>query len=524
MSRPADHPARGRRRPARARDHARLLAARDRRRGGRVGRRHPALRAGSRRGRAPPSSSSASPSAPGVPHAIATSSCTEALHLSLVAADIGAGDEVVTSSFTWPATVNAILHTGATPVFADVDPDTLDLDPEAARRAVTSRTRALLPVHFAGGPCDMDALGAIAAEHGLRTVEDAAHAVEADVRGRRVGAIGDFTCFSLYATKSLAGGEGGIITTRVRRRGRAAAAAAGARHHPRPVEAGADAHPRPLRRRRARASRPTWPTCRPPRRCRSSTASSASTPTAPSWSARYDDGLAALAGIEPIGRPAYGRHAHHLYVVRIDPALAGADRDRYAAALMAENVATGLHFLPVHTLTWYRRNLAVPALPVDRARRRAGAVAAARGGPLPRRHRRCRRRGAQGARRAHEVRIDRRTRVAVEAIVSAVVLGLLLRWAGIHEVAHTLRGTDLALVPAGRRRQRRRRWSLMALRWQMLLAAKDILGAAGLARRARTSSRSSPASSCRPRSAATRCAWSSSAGAPATRPRRSPRC
>ncbi len=149
----------------------------------------------------------------GVPHAIATSSCTEALHLSLVAADIGAGDEVVTSSFTWPATVNAILHTGATPVFADIDPDTLDLDPEAARRALTPRTRALLPVHFAGGPCDMDALGAIAAKHGLCTVEDAAHAVEADVRGRRVGAIGDFTCFSLYATKSLAGGEGGIITT-----------------------------------------------------------------------------------------------------------------------------------------------------------------------------------------------------------------------------------------------------------------------------------------------------------------------
>src|SRR6185312_16050344 len=109
----------------------------------------------------------------GVPHAVATSSCTEALHLSLVAAGIGAGDEVVTSSFTWPATVNAILHTGATPVFADVDPD-------AVRRAVPPRTRALVPVHFAGGPCDMDALCAIATEHGLRTIEDAAHAVAAE--------------------------------------------------------------------------------------------------------------------------------------------------------------------------------------------------------------------------------------------------------------------------------------------------------------------------------------------------------
>ena len=145
-------------------------------------------------------------------------------------------------------------------------------------------------------------------------------------------------------------------------------------------------------------------------------------------------------------------------MIRIDPALAGADRDRYAAALMAENVSTGLHFLPVHTLTWYRRNLAVPELPVTELAGVAGAVAAACGGPLPRRHRRCRRGGAQGARRAHRVRINRRTRVAVEAIVSAVVLGLLLRWAGIHEVAHTLRGTDLAWFLPAVARQRRRRW------------------------------------------------------------------
>jgi dTDP-4-amino-4,6-dideoxygalactose transaminase len=299
----------------------------------------------------------------GVPHAIATSSCTEALHLSLVAADIGAGDEVVTSSFTWPATVNAILHTGATPVFADIDPLTLDLDPEAARRAVTGRTRALLPVHFAGGPCDMDALGAIAAEHGLRTVEDAAHAVESYVRGRRVGAIGDFTCFSLYATKSLAGGEGGIITTAsdaaaerlrlLRAHGitrdpwkRATTHTLG---HYDVVEPGFKANLADLQ---AAVALPKLDRLERFHAHRAELV------------ARYDEGLAALAGIEPIGRPSYGRHAHHLYVVRIDPALAGADRDRYASALIAENVATGLHFLPVHTLTWYRRNLAVPELPV----------------------------------------------------------------------------------------------------------------------------------------------------------------
>ena len=164
-----------------------------------------------------------------------------------------------------------------------------------------------------GHPCE------IAAAHGLRVVEDAAHAVEADVRGRRVGAIGDFTCFSLYATKSLAGGEGGIVTT----------ASSEAAERLRLLRAHGITRD-PWKRARTHTlghydvvepgSRPTWPTCRRPRRCRSSTGWRRSTPTATELVARYDAGLASLAGIEPIGRPDYGRHAHHLYVVRIDPA------------------------------------------------------------------------------------------------------------------------------------------------------------------------------------------------------------
>jgi dTDP-4-amino-4,6-dideoxygalactose transaminase len=302
----------------------------------------------------------------GTPHAVATSSCTAALHLALVAAGMGPGDEVITSSFTWPATTNAIVHTGARPVFADVHPDTLNIDPEAIRAAIGPGTRAILPVHFAGGPCDMDAIMAIAREHALVVVEDAAHAVETTVGDRPVGSIGDFTCFSLYATKSLAGGEGGVVTT--------ASDEAAAR----------------LRLLRAQGiTRDPW------RRQLSRSLGHYDLVT-PGWKAnladlqaavalpkfdrldqlfdnrlrlveRYDRGLEGLAGVDPIGRPPFGRHAHHLYVVRIDPALAGGDRDRYAAALMAENIATGLHFLPVHTLTWYRDNLPAVTLPATEA-------------------------------------------------------------------------------------------------------------------------------------------------------------
>ena len=299
-------------------------------------------------------------------HAIATSSCTTAIHLSLVAAGVGAGDEVVTSSFTWPATANAIVHTGATPVFAEVDGDSLNLDPAAFEAAITPRTRAVVPVHFAGGPCDMDAIERIARGHGLTIVEDAAHAVETTVGERKVGSIGDFTCFSLYATKSLAGGEGGVVTTSS---DAAAATLRLLRSH------GVTRDPW---QRRLTGTLGHYDVLQPG--FKANLADLQAAVALPKLDRveefhavrralveRYDEGIAELDGIEPIGRPAFGLHAHHLYVVRIEPAAAGADRDRYAAALMAENIATGLHFLPVHTLTWYRENLPSDPLPVTEA-------------------------------------------------------------------------------------------------------------------------------------------------------------
>jgi dTDP-4-amino-4,6-dideoxygalactose transaminase len=147
----------------------------------------------------------------GVPQAVALNSCTAALHLSLVAAGFSEGDEVITTPLTFCATVNAIIHAGATPVLADVDPVTMNIDPQAIQRHITPRTRAILPVHFAGRPCDMDALTSLAQHHNLKIIEDCAHAIETEYRGRKAGTFGDFGCFSFYVTKNVVTGEGGMV-------------------------------------------------------------------------------------------------------------------------------------------------------------------------------------------------------------------------------------------------------------------------------------------------------------------------
>src|SRR5436853_1313311 len=142
-------------------------------------------------------------------HVLALASGTAALHLSLVALGVGPGDEVVTSPITWPATANVIVHSGATPVFVDVREDDLNIDPALAAAAVTDRTKVILPVDLAGQPADLDPLLGL----GVPIVEDAAHAAESRYRGRKIGSIADVTCFSLYATKNIAAGEGGLIAT-----------------------------------------------------------------------------------------------------------------------------------------------------------------------------------------------------------------------------------------------------------------------------------------------------------------------
>ncbi len=289
-------------------------------------------------------------------HVLAVASGTAALHLALVALGIGPGDEVITTPITWPATANVIVHTGATPVFVDVHGGDLNIDPRRVADAVSDRTKAIVPVDLAGQPCDLDPILAL----GVPVIEDAAHAAESRYRGRKVGSIADATCFSLYATKNIAAGEGGIIATnrsdiaeavndlRLMRRGdgsRYDLVVPGYKANLSDVLAAialvqldkVDGHAE-IRARQF---------------------------------ALYDDAVAELEGIEPLARDERDTHALHLYVVRIDAERAGATRDDYQRALAEQNISTSIHFLPVHTLTWYHERFPdQPALPVAE---RAGA-------------------------------------------------------------------------------------------------------------------------------------------------------
>jgi len=150
----------------------------------------------------------------GVMHAAAVNSCTAALHLSMLAAGLQPGDEVITTPLTFCATVNAIIHTGAQPVLADIDPKTLNIDPEAVASRISGKTRAIIPVHFGGRPCEMEALCHYAEKYDLKIIEDCAHAIETEYHHKKAGTFGDFACFSFYVTKNLVTGEGGMVLSR----------------------------------------------------------------------------------------------------------------------------------------------------------------------------------------------------------------------------------------------------------------------------------------------------------------------
>jgi len=149
----------------------------------------------------------------GAKYAVAVSNCTTGLHISLLAAGIGTGDEVITTPFTFAATANAVRYCGAIPVFADINPHTCLIDPKEIEGKITPKTKAIIPVHYSGEICDMDAICAIAKKHGLAVIEDAAHAIGSKYKGRAVGSLSDMTVFSFHPVKTVTTGEGGAVTT-----------------------------------------------------------------------------------------------------------------------------------------------------------------------------------------------------------------------------------------------------------------------------------------------------------------------
>lgn len=291
----------------------------------------------------------------GAEHAIATNSCTAALHLSLRALGIGPGDEVVVPTLTFCATANVVLNVGARPVLADVDPRTRCIGPEHVERVRTPRTRAVIPVHFAGWPAPMSDLRTLADRHGLAIVQDAAHCVEGRVDGTPPSRFGDLTCFSFYATKNVVTGEGGMVVTddeAVARRARVLSLHGldadawkrfsddGYRHYE-CVEPGFKYNMMDLQaalglHQLARAERNLGVRAR-------------------QWT-RYQRELRGLPLELPPDLPSDIRHARHLYTVLVRPD-APLDRDALMGALHRVGIGTGVHYRPVHEHAHYRKAL-----------------------------------------------------------------------------------------------------------------------------------------------------------------------
>lgn len=290
----------------------------------------------------------------GAGHGVAVSSCTAALHLSILASGVKPGDEVITSPLTFAATVNSIIHAGATPVLADVDPGTMNIDPDRIEASITPKTRAIIPVHFAGRPCDMHALCDISARHDLKLIEDCAHAVETEYGGRSAGTFGDFGCFSFYVTKNVVTGEGGMVLARDEEDAARTRVLAlhglskdawkrfgdrGYKHY-QVVEAGFKYNMMDLQAaigiHQLRRVAPYW------RRRREV------------WD-RYNEALADLPVDLPLEPESGTRHAYHLYTILVDEAKAGIDRNAFLDAMIAQNVGVGVHYLSIPEHPYYRR-------------------------------------------------------------------------------------------------------------------------------------------------------------------------
>lgn len=286
-------------------------------------------------------------------YAVGVNSCTAAMFLALKAMGIGPGDEVITTPLTFVATANVIIHTGAQPVFADINPKTFNLDPAEIEKKISPRTRAVLPVHYAGRSCDMDRIMDIANANGLKVLEDAAHAVGTQYKGRTIGSIGDATAFSFYVTKNIMTGEGGMVTTDDEE---LACKVRMLSQHGMDLDAW---------KRYSAAGSWYYQVMHPGYKC-NMTDLQASLGLSQLkrlevmqglrelYAQVYHDGLKGLPGITLPEPDESGVHAWHLYVIRVDEAAAGISRERFIEELKQRGIGTSVHFIPVHLHSYYR--------------------------------------------------------------------------------------------------------------------------------------------------------------------------
>jgi dTDP-4-amino-4,6-dideoxygalactose transaminase len=290
----------------------------------------------------------------GAQFAVAVNSCSAALHLAMLVSGVGSGDEVITTPMTFCATVNAIIHAGATPVLADIDPVSMNIDPADVEARITPRSRAVLPVHFAGRPCDMDCLCDIARRHHLLMIEDCAHAIETEYKGRKAGLFGDLGCFSFYVTKNVVTGEGGmIITSNAAYAARAKVLAlhgmsadawrrfsdagykhyfvteAGFKYNMMDIQAAIGIHQLKRIGQCWKRRKEIW--------------------------CRYNEAFAEL----PVGLPADpepdSRHAYHLYTLLIDEEKMGISRDAFLCEMNARNIGVGVHYMSIPEHPFYQK-------------------------------------------------------------------------------------------------------------------------------------------------------------------------
>ncbi len=290
----------------------------------------------------------------GAKHALALNSCTAALHLSMLAAGIGPEDEVITTPLTFCATANAIIHARGKPVFVDVEKETMNIDPEKIEKAITSRTKAIMPVHLAGRPCDMDPILDIAQRHNLLIIEDAAHCIEGWYRGKKVGNIGDMTCFSFYVTKNIVTGEGGMVTTNredwadkikiyalhgMSKDAWTRYSDEGFKHYQviypgykynmMDIQASLGIHQMKRVGQYLKRREQIW--------------------------AMYDNAFAELPVIVPAPPEPDTVHARHLYTLLIDIDRIQITRDEVQQGLYEMNIGTGIHFISLHLHEYYKK-------------------------------------------------------------------------------------------------------------------------------------------------------------------------